>query len=361
MRWNMPALRSLRLRLSIGLFVLYGACGIVLWQFTVPSGVWPLRLLGDIGSGVRAAAIACVLGATLLVTLDLIRRRVIKPLHKLSEYVQGQITAAASDDPPSILCGRKDEIGILTKEIRRMLATLREQNEKLLAQTLNDPLTGLGNRRLLDQRLETALPMSRRSMAPVSALMIDVDHFKAYNDYYGHPAGDDCLLEIANVLRDTFRRDTDILVRLGGEEFLVVLLDVDSIDALQMAEAMRGMLQFVAIPHEKSSTAGVVTVSIGVATVEPGTRIDVETLISCADSALYRCKSEGRNQSLHYLINRQTLAAQKSKPGAPPSFLDNDPPGAGGDTNDASEQLVLESLFDGSVGTVEQKRNIRMV
>lgn len=160
---------------------------------------------------------------------------------------------------------------------------------------------------MLEQRLDVALPMSRRSMTPVSALMINVDHFKAYNDHYGHPAGDDCLLEIANVLRDTFRRETDTLMRLGGEEFPVVLLEVGADDALQMAEAMRSMLQFVAVPHERSPTASVVAVSIGVATVEPGTPIDLETLIACADEALYRCKAAGRNQSLHHMVNAATF------------------------------------------------------
>lgn len=172
---------------------------------------------------------------------------------------------------------------------------LKDSNHRLHQQTIKDPLTGLGNRRLLEQRLEIALPMSRRWMHAVSALMIDVDHFKDYNDLYGHQAGDDCLLVIANVLRDTFRRDTDIVVRLGGEEFLVVLLDASEDDATRLAEAMRGMLQAVGLPHQGSLVADVVTVSIGVSTTAPGEPVSVEDMIATADAALYECKAHGRN------------------------------------------------------------------
>ncbi|MFC3283722.1 GGDEF domain-containing protein [Litchfieldella rifensis] len=172
---------------------------------------------------------------------------------------------------------------------------LKTTNHLLHQQSIKDPLTGLGNRRLLEQRLEIALPLSRRWMNAVSALMIDVDHFKDYNDLYGHQAGDDCLIEIANVLRDTFRRETDIVVRLGGEEFLVVLLDAEEDDATRLAEAMRGMLQAVGIPHQGSLVTDVVTVSIGVSTTASGWPVSLEDMIATADAALYECKAKGRN------------------------------------------------------------------
>lgn len=182
-------------------------------------------------------------------------------------------------------------VACLADRVHRLKIT----NHLLHQQSIKDPLTGLGNRRLLEQRLEIALPLSRRWMNAVSALMIDVDHFKDYNDLYGHQAGDDCLLEIANVLRDTFRRETDIVVRLGGEEFLVVLLDAAEDDATRLAEAMRGMLQAVSIPHQGSHVADVVTVSIGVSTTDPGKPVSLEDMIATADAALYECKAKGRN------------------------------------------------------------------
>lgn len=254
----------------------------------------------------RLALAGLLLVAVLGATAACLQRGYTHPIHQLVDYVRDQREGKAGE-PPTALVGRDDDIGLLSQEIQQLLDTLREQNERLLKQTLNDPLTGLGNRRLLEQRLDVALPLSRRRMAPLSALMVDVDHFKDYNDHYGHPAGDECLVEIANVLRDTFRRETDIVVRLGGEEFLVVLLDVDLDEAMRLAEAMRTMLQAVGIPHVRSSAAPVVTVSIGVATALPGTPIDVESLIACADSALYQCKAKGRNCSVSSIVDRQML------------------------------------------------------
>ncbi|MGC3873009.1 GGDEF domain-containing protein [Halomonas sp. GXIMD04776] len=244
-----------------------------------------------------APLIAVIFLLLLAIVVILVQRYLLHRVHLLVDYVKGQQQGHVSQPPPTLLKNR-DDIALLTGEIYSLLETLRKQNETLREQSLIDPLTGLGNRRLLEQRLEIALPMTRRRMAPLSILMIDVDHFKAYNDHYGHPAGDTCLVEIANVLRDIFRRETDILIRLGGEEFLVVLLDSDEGPALALAEAMRSMLQAVGIPHTSSPSHSMVTVSIGVATAKPGTRIDADSLIACADAALYECKSQGRNRIL---------------------------------------------------------------
>lgn len=274
--------------------------GTLLWLIAQPP--WPSPAGADASLGVRLGLAILLLACTLIATIVLLKRGFARPLNQLVDYVKSRHDGTDVAPPPALLA-REDDISLLTGEIHRLLETLREQNEKLLEQSHNDPLTGLGNRRLLEQRLNTALPLSRRRMAPLSALMIDVDHFKAYNDRYGHPAGDDCLIDIANVLRDIFRRDTDIVVRLGGEEFIVVLLDVDLTEAVRLAEAMRSMLQAVGIPHETSPTAPVVTVSIGVATAQPGTPIDVENLIACADAALYQCKAKGRNCTTSCIVN----------------------------------------------------------
>jgi diguanylate cyclase (GGDEF)-like protein len=287
------------------------AAGALLWFIARPASSALFGLLAELSLGARLSLAGGLLLATLTMSVALVQRQVARPLDQLVDYVRRQQNGDQGE-PPRALMGRQDQIALLTGEIQRLLDTLREQNDKLLEQTLNDPLTGLGNRRLLEQRLDIALPLSRRRMAPLSALMIDVDHFKAYNDHYGHPAGDDCLLEIANVLRDIFRRDTDIVVRLGGEEFIVVLLDIDLDEAVQLAEAMRGMLQAVGIPHATSPTAPVVTVSIGVATAQPGTPIDVENLIACADTALYQCKAMGRNCITSCIVNTDMTVASVS-------------------------------------------------
>ena len=283
--------------------------GLLLWwhahSYLAPSGAFfsagLLALLSSLGA----------LFLTLLVVLViLLQRYFLHRVHLLVNYVKHQQEGPVST-PPTELYENTDDITVLTTEIHRLLETLCSQNVLLRVQSLIDPLTGLGNRRLLDQRLEMTLPITRRRMAPLSMLMIDVDYFKQYNDRYGHAAGDTCLVEIANVLRDIFRRETDIVIRHGGEEFLVVLLDADEAIAMELAEAMRGMLQAVGIPHAASPSDQVVTVSIGVATAEAGTPIDTESLIACADSALYRCKAQGRNRVLSCEM--------------PPGMLDNLP------------------------------------
>ncbi|WP_148254757.1 GGDEF domain-containing protein [Aidingimonas lacisalsi] len=228
-------------------------------------------------------------GVALLAVHSFYRR----PLKRLLDWLDEDACSlheASVTQPPS---SRVSAPSIV--RISRRLQQLRASNLLLHQQAIKDPLTGLGNRRLLEQRLEIVLPLSRRWMRPVSLLMIDVDHFKEYNDLYGHQAGDDCLLEIANVLRDIFRRETDIVIRLGGEEFLVVLLDADKEKATELAEAMRDMLEAVGVPHEGSDVSNVVTVSIGVTTTAPGRPIELDRMIASADAALYQCKAQGRN------------------------------------------------------------------
>lgn len=281
---------------------LLSVSGTLLWHIARSGEFASAEALLKSDSIPRSAWAALVLFFALLATLFFLYSSFTRPIHQLVEYVESQRHGTGAP-PPAFLLERNDDIGLLSQEIQRLLQTLRDQNERLLEQSLNDPLTGLGNRRLLEQRLDVVLPINRRRMAPLSVLMVDVDHFKDYNDLYGHPAGDDCLQVIADVLRDAFRRETDIVVRLGGEEFLVVLLDIDLDEATRLAEAMRSMLQAIGLPHGKSSAADVVTVSIGVATAKPGTPIDVERLIASADAALYQCKAKGRNCSVGCIVD----------------------------------------------------------
>ncbi|GHC20905.1 GGDEF domain-containing protein [Aidingimonas halophila] len=244
---------------------------------------------------IHIAAVAAVLaslttaGVALLAVHSYYRR----PLKQLLHWMDEDICSFHDDSviqPPSFRISAP-----LIARMGHRIQQLYDANLQLHHQSIKDPLTGLGNRRMLEQRLEIVLPLSRRWMRPVSLLMIDVDHFKEYNDLYGHQAGDDCLLEIADVLRDIFRRETDIVVRLGGEEFLVVLLDAEMEEAMQLAEAMRDMLEAVGVPHEGSHVSNVVTVSIGVTTTSPGHPIELDRMIASADAALYQCKAQGRN------------------------------------------------------------------
>lgn len=170
--------------------------------------------------------------------------------------------------------------------------------EKLHALSTKDGLTGLANRRRFDEVLEEELRRATRGSAPLSLVMIDIDCFKAFNDRYGHLAGDDCLRRIADVVERTLRRPGDLAARYGGEE-LAVILPLTGLDAARgIAEHMREEMLSLQIPHEATLVAGtsVVSFSAGVATAPPATRTRPADLISQADAALYRAKSEGRNR-----------------------------------------------------------------
>lgn len=245
--------------------------------------------------------------AGLAASLWLLDRRLLDPVRRLADHVR--FAHEFRDMPQQVpfdLSRRSDAVGLLTRNLQKLIEESRSDHAALLEQTLNDPLTGLGNRRMLESQLDVLVPLSRRLSCTMSAMMIDVDHFKAFNDHYGHPAGDACLVDIAGVLKDTFRRETDVVVRLGGEEFLVLLINTGKDEAWALADAMRAMIQALGIPHEYSSVASVVTVSVGVVTSPHGLLVDIDDMIAHADEALYDCKARGRNQVASRLMGADT-------------------------------------------------------
>src|SRR5271170_6197041 len=157
-----------------------------------------------------------------------------------------------------------------------------------------DGLTEIANRRRLDQVLEHEWRVAIRTSCDISLLLIDVDHFKSYNDIHGHLRGDDCLRQIAKLILELVSRPADLVARYGGEEFAVVLPNTPESGARQIAERIRSAVQALGLPHE-SNTHGVVTVSIGCATQIPDVDSKLEGLIDAADGALYRAKDAGRN------------------------------------------------------------------
>jgi diguanylate cyclase (GGDEF)-like protein len=178
------------------------------------------------------------------------------------------------------------------------VALIKEQSDWEFWQTAQqDALTGLGNRRRLDGLLETAVSVARRSASPLAVLMIDVDHFKAYNDHYGHLAGDACLRAVAQALRAGLIRRGDEVLRYGGEEFAVILAATREPEAIAVAERLRFAVRAMNLPHA-AEAGGIVTISLGVAVMQPGagTITDAQTLIEAADRALYRAKEGGRDR-----------------------------------------------------------------
>jgi len=170
------------------------------------------------------------------------------------------------------------------------------RSEILQQMAFIDGLTGIANRRQLDLTLKAEWGRCQRSGQPLAVLMIDIDLFKSFNDLYGHQKGDECLAAVAGALRAGLSRPHDLVARYGGEEFLCVLPMCDMPGALRKADALRVAVQDLGIVHAGSHVAGVVTVSVGVATLVPDELGGPERLVALADLCLYRAKQTGRNR-----------------------------------------------------------------
>ncbi len=178
----------------------------------------------------------------------------------------------------------------LSREFKRRIST--ENALHVLART--DPLTGASNRRYLDEAIARETVRAIRSSYPLALLFIDIDSFKAFNDFYGHQAGDDVLAKVARRIGDCLRRPGDLAARYGGEEFVVVLPETDITGALLIAQKVRAAIRELALPHARSSH-GVLTVSIGVCASEVIPTASGQRLVEVADQALYRAKAAGRD------------------------------------------------------------------
>ncbi len=172
-----------------------------------------------------------------------------------------------------------------------------ELTKKLEKMTLVDGLTGASNRRHFDRVIESEWKRAYRNNGTITLIMIDIDHFKKYNDSYGHLHGDDCLKKVARALLNVARRPTDTVARYGGEEFAVILPETDDCAARILAEKARHAVESLATKHNCSDISGYVTISLGVATMTtPENDSDYKSLIKNADEALYNAKEEGRNR-----------------------------------------------------------------
>ncbi len=180
-------------------------------------------------------------------------------------------------------------------EIDRAASALMRSNRVLKQLTAVDSVTGLANRRALDAYLADQWKQLERSGGSIAVALIDIDCFKAYNDYYGHLAGDRCLQRVAEALRTVARRRDDLIARYGGEEFVIVLPATSEEAAAEVGEQVRSLIMSLGIPHDCSSVAPVVTVSVGVAGAAVEELEDFSALLHRADSALYAAKHGGRN------------------------------------------------------------------
>lgn len=185
-------------------------------------------------------------------------------------------------------------LGVLLWEINKLYINTQRANELLYEQSMQDGLTGVFNRRFLDQRLGKELQLAAQRQVPVALLLLDVDYFKRFNDHYGHAAGDACLRMVAATIQGSLKRPADFVARYGGEEFAVVLPDTDSSGAFKVAQRLCRRISAIRLPHATDTVS--VTVSIGLALWQPGSGERAADVMARSDKALYCAKDTGRNR-----------------------------------------------------------------
>ncbi|MGB5970434.1 MAG: PleD family two-component system response regulator [Spirulinaceae cyanobacterium] len=190
---------------------------------------------------------------------------------------------------------------VLRQRIRRLInqaylyQQLEETNYALERLASLDGLTQIANRRRFDEFIKIEWQRMMREQKPLSVILGDLDFFKAYNDLYGHQAGDHCLRQVALALKDSAQRSSDLVARYGGEEFAVVLPNTDGQNAVKVAEKICRKVEQLKIQHQGSSIASFVTMSLGVATTIPSIKGNWERILRDADQALYQAKDRGKN------------------------------------------------------------------
>jgi diguanylate cyclase (GGDEF)-like protein len=194
------------------------------------------------------------------------------------------------------LLAQAEEMDKKNRELTETRHQLEHRNRDLERISALDTLTQIANRRRFDAVLRQEWRRSARDDSPLSLVFCDIDYFKRFNDTYGHQAGDECLVRVAQTVEETLNRPADLAARYGGEEFIALLVDTEVEGARMLAERMRARVEELRIAHQASSVAPYLTVSLGVATVVPRPAIRPEDLVDLADRALYAAKEKGRNR-----------------------------------------------------------------
>jgi diguanylate cyclase (GGDEF)-like protein len=303
---NELAARALNL-INGGVIVLDADQCIVLWNgwLTPRCGRAAARVMGhplfDVfpdlrGSRVEAAVLAA-LAEDIATTIPQLENRSPFPLRAAGSF-DGPLIEQAVHVSPFREAGQtfclveiRDVSGNVERE-RRLL----DHAESLRARSYVDGLTGIANRRYFDVALDRELRRAQRLGGALSLLLTDIDSFKAYNDHFGHQAGDTCLSAVAQALATRLKRPADVAARYGGEEFAAILPDTDAAHARQLAENIRAYVASLNLPHAPGAVRPYVTLSIGVASLDKGRLIDAAALIEAADKALYAAKRGGRDR-----------------------------------------------------------------
>lgn len=217
-----------------------------------------------------------------------------RALHRDGHYVwiRDVVHVIRTNGEVEALVGFMFDISERKKNEEELLRLQRE----LETLSYKDGLTGVANRRMLDQVLEREWASAYRNQQPLSFILLDIDFFKEYNDHYGHVAGDDCLKRVASLLEQAAARPRDLVARFGGEEFVVLLPETGAEAAEAVAERCRGIVLDAMIPHDRSKVAACLSVSLGVGTIVPGESDVPEEFIAAVDRCLYQAKAQGRNR-----------------------------------------------------------------
>ena len=186
---------------------------------------------------------------------------------------------------------------VVRARVRTQL-TVKRQSDALRELTLTDGLTGVSNRRAFDEKLQGEWRRCARAQVPMALILVDIDHFKLYNDYYGHQAGDACLQQVGAAMRRAAMRPQDMVARYGGEEFAILLPHEDVGGAEAVAHKVLDEIAALCILHQRSTAGPHMTVSMGVASMTPSDKVDPGQLIKAADALLYDAKASGRNRFL---------------------------------------------------------------
>lgn len=235
---------------------------------------------------------ACLMLLVIGLVLLLLERIILKPLKILTRFTQ-----QTSDDLKGSLSllQRGDEIGILARAFQKQFKRQQQLNAELIELSTHDPLTGLPNRRLFDQRLQEVVNIALTNGQPLSVMMIDIDHFKLFNDHYGHPEGDVCLQRIAQTMHDVATAHGFFIARTGGEEFSAMLPATAAAQAMEKSQALSHAIDQLRHPHQVSPVASYVTVSIGISQLDIAVAMTPSGLMTAADQALYAAKAAGRH------------------------------------------------------------------
>jgi diguanylate cyclase (GGDEF)-like protein len=223
-------------------------------------------------------------------------RTMLRPLNRLNSRIQELRASGKLEARPLEQENLPEEIKALTENFNGLVQRLRDVLSQLEALSLTDPLTQVGNRRRFDHALAAEIGRHRRQDKELALLLLDLDHFKPYNDLYGHPQGDRCLVQLAQALSCLFRRPGELICRIGGEEFEVLLPKTGRQEALRQAQRILIAVEQLAIEHQANPPLSRVSVSVGVSCGKPGDGLTGALLVDAADQARYQGKRDlGRN------------------------------------------------------------------